>query len=100
MTDTNERVLVVPAFVDTDGEDRTTWCAHVPFHKSPFSGLFSWGGSFNEARESLAKIVWAAFLATPQEYAKVGLDPKDFDAVRIMSISRKTYSVESLTEAA
>ena len=100
MTDKSERVLMVPAFIDTDGEDRTTWCAHVPFHKSPFAGLFAWGGSFTEARETLAKIVWTAFLATPQEYAVVGLDPKSFDAVRIMAITRKTYPVESLIEAA
>lgn len=85
-------VLVVPAYVDVAEADKTEWVARaIAEPPSPFAGLFAFGPSFHDARKALAAMVWTAVSG-----GATGLDAAQFKAVRIMSLTRKTFAVEDL----
>jgi hypothetical protein len=85
-------VLIVTAYVDIAEADKSEWVARaIAEPPSPLAGLFAFGPSFHEARKALAGVVWAAVVG-----GATGLDAGQFAAVRVMSVTRKTFAVGDL----
>jgi hypothetical protein len=85
----SERVVNVRAAVEVDASDRRLWAAQVPVGDGRFGGLFAWGRSLGEARDSLAELVLLAI---------EGLGESRPESVRIFATSRKTYPLAALKD--
>jgi hypothetical protein len=89
-------ILLVNATADADQLSApgtpNRWSATVC--EGNFAGVFAHGDSLQEARANLAVAVWLAAKADP------ALDESTVDAVRILLVTRKTFSAELLEEAA
>lgn len=93
MTRMVDGVVEVHAIADRDGD---TWRVEVCEPGSPFLGLFAWGPTLNDARESVAVLVWADIR---NRCPGLAVDPREVRGIRILATTRKTFSVEALSGA-
>ena len=86
-------VLTVVARIDRSapGSEDPDWIANVE-QPAELAGLFAFAPSFNEARESVAEVVWQAVGSQKD----LGVDQSEIDAVRVFAVTRKTFSVDEL----
>lgn len=85
-------VLLVTAYVDIAEADKSQWIARCSDPVgSPFSGLFALGANFGAARQALAATVWAAVNG-----GSTAVKPDQVTAVRVLAMTRKTFSTEEL----
>lgn len=84
-------VVVVTAYVDVADADKSQWVARCMEAGSPFAGLFAFGTDFRDARKALAATVWAAVCG-----GSTTVQPADVKGVRILALTRKTFSPDEL----
>jgi len=84
-------VVMVTAYVDIADPDKSQWVARCVEEGSPFTGLFAFGADFRAARKALAATVWAAVCG-----GTTTLQPADVKGVRIIALTRKTFSSDEL----
>lgn len=92
----NMTVLAVTATVDIIAEDKGQWGA-FGMPGTGFEGIFAVGDSFHEARRAFAEM--AALALKSGAVTLDGGDPQNVSAIRVLAITRKTFTVEDLTEA-
>ena len=80
-----EQVVTVLAHADRTAD---VWCCTAA-PVDPWTGLFAYGPTFAEARQGLARTVWAQLSATQPA--------PTVDAVRVLCITRKTFGAVTLT---
>jgi hypothetical protein len=89
-------VLVIPAQIDRSapGNDADpSWTATTFCPGEALSGLFASGDDFADARKNVAQLVWDVVQSGSIE----DVDPVDIDAIRVMAITRKTFTAEALS---
>lgn len=83
------KVMVVPAVIDIDEPDKSSWLAQVAeAEDSPLYGLFGRGESFAAARKALAHNIWLQLQVTGEAAFLEG--------VRILATTRKTFDAATL----
>ena len=86
-------VITIPAHLDIADQSRRQWVAKVALPAgSPFAGLFAFGRDFAGARKALAAVVWDAITGGVE-----GVPSEGLAAVRIVALTRKTFSVKELS---
>jgi len=88
-------VLVVTAVADRPDADGQ-WYAQVADPASPFNDLFAWGPSVSDAREGLARTIWAALVSDAECFLHAGVVAERILAVRVLLTTRKTFSAANL----
>ena len=98
--DSSSMFLVLRAIAgrdDTEAPGATAWRAEVGDPASPLAGLYAFGESFAEVRDSLASFAWAAVVAG--ELAEFGITASDLAGVHLIVTTSATYDAEALTSA-
>lgn len=98
--DSEHSFLVLRAVAAQDEADppgATAWRAEVCDPASPLAGLYAFGCSVAEVRDSLAALAWAAVAAG--ELADFGIGVADLAGVHVVVTTCATYDGEKLTAA-
>lgn len=89
----SENVLQVSAVIDVMDHNKTEWKAEAP-SIGIFGGIYAIGATFAEARHRFAETV--AMAITAGAVTIDGLDPNNVSAIRVIALTRKTFSLEAL----
>ena len=98
--DSSSTFLVLRAIAvrdDAEAPGATAWRAEVDDAASPLAGLYAFGESFAEVRDSLASFAWAAIVAG--ELAEFGITTSDLAGVHLVVTTSATYDAEELSAA-